>query len=161
MLLDNSVEALRIQDVILGEAVVKNSVAGAQHGLGGLALSQSPGDANPRGKVRMVVNVILRLEAQPAADGQIGTRLPVVFHVRLDFNVIHPGEGVSRREGELACSTAIGLNLRKGQTRLQALFGYFIGIKGLESESAVEVGGGCGGLFVIADPGAKLQEMFG
>ena len=97
MLLVNSVQTLRVEDVVLAEAVVENSEAGPQHGLGGLAFSQSPGDANARGKVSMVVNVILRFEAQPAADGHIGARLPVVLHIRFEVIVAHTRRGGFQR----------------------------------------------------------------
>ena len=51
-------------------------------------------------------------------------------------------EGISANEAELACSSAVGLNLRGGQTCLQALFGNLIGRNGGKGESAEEVGVG-------------------
>ena len=98
MLLVNSVQTLGVEDVALAEAVIENSEAGPQHGLGGLASSQSPGNADARGKVSVVADVILRFESQPGADGQIGARLPVVLHVGLEVKVAHTGKGVSGNE---------------------------------------------------------------
>ena len=64
-----------------------------------------------------------------AADGQVGACFPIVLHVRFEVEVVHTRKRVAGNQRKLARSAAVRLNLGRGQTRLQALFGNLIGLR--------------------------------
>ena len=161
LLLVNSVVAFGVEDIVLAEAVVEHAEPGAQHGLDVFAFSQSPGKPEARSKIGMVVNLVLRFEAQAAAEGHVRADFPIVFHIGLDVVVVERGGGISGRQGELAGASAVGPNLRRGRSRLQTLFGNLVGRERWESERSVEVGvGGCG-FSVDRAPGFRTSRSGG
>src|SRR6185437_2430394 len=75
---------------VAAEAVVKESEAAAQHGLGrSLSAAETIGERDTRSEVMMVLEVVLCLIPQPVAQGEVVERLPV--RLRVQANV---GEGV-------------------------------------------------------------------
>ena len=57
--LGDAVEALRLEHQILGKAVVEDSVAQPQHGLGRtLGAAQSPGETEARREVRLIADAL-------------------------------------------------------------------------------------------------------
>jgi hypothetical protein len=105
LLLGYAVQAVRIENQVLGEAVVEQAKAAAQHGFR-RALSSSanaPGKAEPGRPVGMIVNRVLRFKAQAAAQREVGTHLPVILHVQ-------PGPPRDRHGGRRAAGRRSSVN---------------------------------------------------
>ena len=78
------VVAVYVEQQVIGVSIEENSIAGAQHSFWRLSASAANaiGKRDPRGKISFIRNVVLRLEAQPVAEGEVGPYLPVVFCVK-------------------------------------------------------------------------------
>src|ERR1700677_4489426 len=73
------VVAVYIEQQVIGVSIEENPIARAQHGFWRLAAgSKAIGKGNARTKIEFVWNVVLGLEAQPVAEGDVGSHLPVV-----------------------------------------------------------------------------------
>src|SRR4029077_13077150 len=64
------------------EPIVKDAEPGPQNHLGWLlrATSDAPGNANTWREVRLVTEIVLRLETQSVAQRQVLANLPIVLH---------------------------------------------------------------------------------
>jgi len=142
LLLGDAIQAVRIQNQVLGEAVVEQAKPAAQYGFR-RALSSSanaPGKAEPGRPVAMIVNGVLRFKAQSAAEGEIGTNLPVILHVQPG---IHHGD---RHCGHRAAGRLIERKLRRSldlgarAARRQSLHRRGVVRDAGESERAIESG---------------------
>src|SRR5579884_1807572 len=89
-LLRASVQPLSLQDEILREAVVEDAVAGAQYRFGSRTFSsESPGNADSRREIAVIVDRALSLIAQAITQRQIRPRFPIVFgiHTQIEESV--------------------------------------------------------------------------
>src|SRR5439155_20890723 len=79
--LEQAVITLSRGDVGEAEAVVKHAESGADHALRPRLSGHSgrrPRHADTRGKIAPVVNIVLRLIAQPETESEVRLRLPVI-----------------------------------------------------------------------------------
>ncbi len=140
LLLGDPVQTVRIQHVVLTEAIVEQPEATAQHGFR-CALA-SPADAprktDARGPIRMIVNRVLGFKAQTGAERESGTHLPIILHVQtgIHHGSRHGGNGIAggQRRIELKLSRAcrrraVGESLQSG----------LVSQKVREGEAAVEI----------------------
>src|ERR1700758_2438277 len=83
-----SIQAIRLQDQILWDPVIKDAKTGPQYRFGSRStLADAPGDSNARRKIGMVVDVGLRLIPQSITQGKIRPELPVVFGIKTDIDI--------------------------------------------------------------------------
>src|SRR3984957_8436821 len=97
------VVAVYIEQQVIGVSIEENSIARAQHGLWRLAAGSKAirkGDAWT--KIEFVWNVVLRLEAQPIAEGEVGPHLPVVLSIKTQIDYAHTLVRSPSRDGKLA-----------------------------------------------------------
>src|SRR5580704_1125093 len=95
-----------------GKAIVKESIAAADHSLGWLIpLADAVGEAQPRGPVIFVVDVTLRLPTHAVADRQILSSLPIVLVVQTDIGEVNGRARFAVSQVQLAGSAAERLNL--------------------------------------------------
>ena len=83
LLLDAAVLQLLQQDLVVGEAIVENSITCAQHHFWRSVLpfrAEAPGYAQPGREVGVIAEIILRFVTEARADGDIRTQAPVVLH---------------------------------------------------------------------------------
>ncbi len=119
------VVAIGIEQQVIREAVIENPIAGPQHRLGRLSPSANAvGKRDPGSKIYFVGNVVLRLEAQSIADGEVGPRLPVVFCIEAQVGDAGLLRGRSGGDGELAgLGGKVAIQIRVGVRSLKVCVG--------------------------------------
>src|SRR5438874_8884657 len=108
------VQSLLLQHKVVGEAVVKDAKARAQHGLGRLLSTSinAPGEAKTRRKIDMVTDVVLTLVAQSVAEGDIWFDAPIVLSVQASIKISHIGKGATGGDRILTRTPTRSDNLR-------------------------------------------------
>ena len=119
------VVAICIEQQVIREAVIENPIAGTQHGLGLLsAFTNAIRKRDPGSKIYFVGNVVLRLEAQPIADREVGPRLPVVLCIEAQVGDAGFLRGRSGGDRELAgLAGKVGIQIRVGVRSLKVCVG--------------------------------------
>src|SRR5258708_24752087 len=115
LLLNDSVVALRGDNVGQAEAIVENTESGTQHGLGARAASSSggPGNCYARREVPPVMDKILRFISESEIDSYVRTHLPFVAGKHSDVQSISREIWVAGIDRELRSSATQGPNLRR------------------------------------------------
>jgi hypothetical protein len=72
LLLGYAIEARQLEEIAFAKAVIEQAKSPADNG-GWLGfLTDAPGQTDPRRRVRMIGDIILGLETQPATESKIG-----------------------------------------------------------------------------------------
>src|ERR1700744_4112690 len=131
-----------IEQQVIREAMIKNTVAGPQHRLGLLSASTNAvGKRDPGSEVYFVMDLVLSLETQTIADREIGSGLPVVFCIESQVGYAGLLRGGSGGDGEL---TRLG---GKVVIEIRVRVGAFkVGVRKV-------------GVPVVAHPGAEADVM--
>src|SRR5262249_894230 len=82
LLLDNSVDPLRLKNLLRLETVIENSRSAANyHFRRRISSPYAPGKTKSWGPICAVVDVILRLKAQPSTQSDVWLDAPIILHI--------------------------------------------------------------------------------
>ena len=117
------VVAVYIEQKVIGVSIEENSISGAQDCFWWLSSApKAVGKRNPRAKIGFVRNVVLRLEAQPVAEGKVGSHLPVVLSVKAQIDYAYALGRNSGGDGKLTglvCRIVIQIGIGIGAHKVR------------------------------------------
>src|SRR6267154_5016492 len=156
-LLRDAIQQLRLLQILLFKAIIKDAQSGPEYGLGRalFGFSDPPRNSQARRKATFVVQLVLPLVANAVIDGDVWAETPFVLGVEAEIGIIILQRRISLGESKLAGSAAnrrrygfpgdvrapaVRTNLTGSEARLQVLLGDLIIRERIESERPIETG---------------------